>query len=362
MSEVQARKIGILNAGGDCAGLNTVIASIVKTGVRVGYSFVGFEKGWEGLLDPVMHRVLDLDAVRGISHQGGTILRTTNRGRFAGKSGGKDGINKIPAEILEMAKRNLDSLGVEGLIVIGGDGTLSAAMQLSEYGVRIVGVPKSIDNDLSGTDKTFGFDTSVAVAVDALDKIHTTATSHERVFLVECMGRHAGWITLHAGLAANANAILLPEFELDIDDLIKFLKKRQETRGSSIVAVAEGIRLDQQHVSVGVESSEIRLHGAADALMHAIEDRAPELFEIRTVVLGHTQRGGAPVVSDRLLAKRFGVTAMDAYDAGQYGMMVSLKGQTIGLSPIKEASSKLRVVTREDPYYQAAKRLAVYLN
>ena len=212
------RKIGILTAGGDCAGLNTAIASIVNSGLPLGYSFLGFEKGWEGLLDPIMCRELDANMVRGINHLGGTILRTTNQGRFAGKVGGKGGYNLIPAEILKMACDNLVQLGVEGLIAIGGDGTLSAAAQLADYGVPIVGVPKSVDNDLSGTDATFGFSTAVSVAVDAMDKIHTTASSHERIFLVECMGRHAGWIALYAGLAGNANAILLPEFTLDIDD------------------------------------------------------------------------------------------------------------------------------------------------
>ena len=356
------RKIGILNSGGDCAGLNTVIASIVKFGVRLGYSFVGFEKGWEGLLDPVMYRDLDLDAVRGISHLGGTILRTTNKGRFAGKTGERGQPNEIPAAILEMARNNLRILGVEGLIVIGGDGTLAAAMQLSKYGVPIIGVPKSIDNDLSGTDLTFGFSTAVSVAVGALDKIHTTASSHERVFFVECMGRHAGWITLHSGLAANANAILLPEFEFDLNGFIDFLEHRTETRGSTVVAVSEGLDLGQHHLSVGIESSEIRLHGAADTLMHAIEEKVPGKYELRTVVLGHTQRGGAPIAADRLLAKEFGVAAIEAYDAEKFGMMVSLRGQSIGLTSIMDASKSLKLLTRSDPYYQTAHRLGVYLN
>ena len=195
MARLAPRKIGILTSGGDCAGLNTAIASIVNSGLPLGYSFLGFEKGWEGLLDPIMCRELDANTVRGINHLGGTILRTTNQGRFAGKIGGKGGRNNIPASILKMARDNLVRLGVEGLIVIGGDGTLSAATQLAESGVPIVGVPKSVDNDLSGTDTTFGLSTAVSVAVDAMDKIHTTASSHERIFLVECMGRHAGWIT-----------------------------------------------------------------------------------------------------------------------------------------------------------------------
>jgi 6-phosphofructokinase len=355
------RKIGILTSGGDCAGLNTAIASIVNSGLRLGYSFTGFEKGWEGLLNPVMYRELDANTVRGINHLGGTILRTTNQGRFAGKVGGKGGYNDIPGDILQMARDNLASLGVEGLIVIGGDGTLSAAMQLAKSGVPVVGVPKSVDNDLSGTDTTFGFSTAVSVAVDAMDKIHTTASSHERIFLVECMGRHAGWITLHAGLAGNANAILLPEFELDIDQLIEFLKNRSKTMHSSIVAIAEGLDLGQEHLRVGIRSSEVKLHGVADTLMNAIEEKVPGTFELRTVVLGHTQRGGAPNPVDRLLAKRFGVAAIEAYDAGHFGMMVRLKGDDVSLTTMKRAKG-LRLVDRNDPCYQTACKLGVYLN
>jgi 6-phosphofructokinase 1 len=361
MSPPVHRRIGLLTSGGDCAGLNTAIASIVNCGLRLGYYFVGFEKGWEGLLDPLMYRELDANTVRGINHLGGTILRTTNRGRFAGKVGGKGGYNDIPPEVLKMARDNLAKLDVEGLIVIGGDGTLSAASQLAEAGVPIVGVPKSVDNDLSGTDTTFGFNTAVSVAVDAMDKIHTTASSHERIFLVECMGRHAGWITLYAGLAGNANAILLPEFKLDIDGLIEFLKRRSKTMHSSVIAVAEGIDLGLQHLHVGVGSSEVRLHGVADTLMHTIEDKVPGLFELRTVVLGHTQRGGAPIASDRLLAKRFGVAAIEAYDAGKFGMMVRLKDDDVGLTTLRRAKG-LKLVTSEDPAYQTASKLGVYLN
>lgn len=361
MSRRAPRKIGILTSGGDCAGLNTAIASIVNSGLPLGYTFLGFEKGWEGLLDPIMCRELDANTVRGINHLGGTILRTTNQGRFAGKVGGKGGRNNIPAGILKMARDNLAELGVEGLIVIGGDGTLSAAMQLADSGVPIVGVPKSVDNDLSGTDATFGFSTAVSVAVEAMDKIHTTASSHERIFLVECMGRHAGWITLYAGLAGNANAILLPEFYLDIDGLIKFLERRNKTMHSSVIAVAEGLDLGQGPLSVGIRSSEVKLHGVADTLMNTIEEKVPGVFELRTVVLGHTQRGGAPIAADRLLAKRFGVAAIEAYDAGKFGMMVRLTGHTVGLTTLKRARG-LKLVDRDDPCYQTARKLGVYLN
>lgn len=353
------KTIGILTGGGDCAGLNAVIAAVVKTGLPMGYSFVGFEHGWEGVLDPVAFMLLDLDAVRGISHQGGTILRTTNKGRFAGKTGA-GGVSIIAPDIIAQAKANLEKHHVDGLIVIGGDGTLSGAAQLADAGVNIVGVPKSIDNDLSGTDMTFGFSSAVSVAVDALDKIHTTASSHDRVFFVECMGRHAGWITLYAGLAANVNAILLPEFDVDISDLIAFLRRRLKTRGSAIVAVAEGITLPGR--VLGKAGAEVALRGAADHLLQEIEKQTPEEFEMRTVTLGHTQRGGIPNAEDRILAKRYGVAAIEAYDKGLFGHMVRLHRGDVESLPIQEAIGALKIVTTDHFAYQTAKKLGVYIN
>ena len=353
------KQIGILTGGGDCAGLNAVIAAIVKTGLPMGYTFLGFKHGWEGVLDPVSYIPLNLDTVRGISHQGGTILHTTNKGRFSGKTT-KGGLQKIDPAIITMAQANLKKMDVDGLIVIGGDGTLSGAQQLAEAGVKMIGVPKSIDNDLSGTDMTFGFSSAVTVAVEALDKIHTTAASHNRVFFVECMGRHAGWITLHAGLAANANAILLPEFDVDIPDLIAFLRRRLATRGSAIVAVAEGIKLPGR--VYGQAGAEIALRGAADLIMQEVEKQATNEFEIRTVTLGHTQRGGIPNAEDRILAKRYGVAAIEAYDAGKFGHMVRLHNGLIESLPITEATGELHVVSTDDYAYQTAKKLGVYLN
>lgn len=357
------KKIGILNSGGDCAGLNAVISSIVKTGVPLGYEFVGFEKGWEGLLDPMSYIKLDLDRVRGISHLGGTILRTANKGRFAGKVGSGD-MSKIDPDILAMAKRNADKLGLDGLIVIGGDGTLSAAVQLADYGLRLVGVPKTIDNDLGATDKTFGFSTAVQVAVDALDKIHTTATSHDRVFFVECMGRHAGWISLFAGLAASADAILLPEFKVDIQSFAKFLQKRSDSHRSSIVVVAEGIKLEDgaQSLKQGASSSETVLGGASERLMQVVEHIAPGEFEMRHVVLGHTQRGGTPNSADRVLAKRYGVEAMLAYDRGETNVMIASRDNKMLSVPISEAVNSLKLVQHDTWEYDAAKRLGIYIN
>jgi ATP-dependent phosphofructokinase / diphosphate-dependent phosphofructokinase len=358
------KKIGILNSGGDCAGLNAVISSIVKTGTPMGYEFIGFERGWEGLLDPMTYIELGPERVRGISHLGGTILKTANKGRFAGKVGSGD-MSKIDPDILAMAKRNADALGLDGLIVIGGDGTLSAAVQLADYGLRLVGVPKTIDNDLGATDKTFGFSTAVQVAVDALDKIHTTATSHDRVFLVECMGRHAGWISLFAGLAGSANAILLPEFDVDLDHFVEYLLWRKHAgKPSAVVVVAEGIKLTHQEVSLkaGASASEIVLGGASEQVMHAVAEAAPGEFELRNVVLGHTQRGGTPQSQDRILAKRYGVEAMLAYDRGETNVMVATRNNRMITVPIAEAVGSLKLVTHKTLEYQDAKRLGIYLN
>jgi 6-phosphofructokinase len=356
------KKIGILNSGGDCAGLNAVIASAVKCGTPMGYSFLGFERGWEGLLDGT-YIDLTLDRVRGISHLGGTILRTASKGRFAGKVGSGDA-NKIDPDILALAKRNADALGLDGLIVIGGDGTLSAAAQLAEHGLRLVGVPKTIDNDLAATDKTFGFSTAVQVAVDALDKIHTTAASQDRTFFVECMGRHAGWISLFAGLAGNANAILLPEFAFNLDHFVDFLQqRRQEGKMSAIIVVAEGLRLKDQLTSKAETSaSEVVLGGASEKLMHLVDETMPGQFEMRNVVLGHTQRGGTPMSQDRILAKRYGIEAMLAYDRGETNVMVASRNNRMVTVPIGEATKGLKRVGRSTYEYLAAKRLDIYVN
>ncbi len=355
-----AERIGILTGGGDCAGLNTVIASIVKAGIPMGYEFIGFEKGWEGVLDPMMYRELTRAEVRGISHLGGTFLGTTNRGRFGAKVGDGE-VNRIPKDILDMAKRNLDSLGITGLIVLGGDGTLSGALQLAERGIKLIGVPKTIDNDLHSTDRTFGFSTAVDVAVDAFDKIHTTATSHQRTIFIECMGRHTGWIALEAGLAGNAHAILLPEFPFSISELAAFLKRRNDEGMPSIVCVAEGITIERD-LKHDHTSSEVQLAGSAHMVMQLVEQELPGELEMRTVVLGHTQRGGSPNAADRILAKRFGVAAMQAYREGRFNHMVSLRSNQIVLQPIGEAVADLKRVTEETPELQTARALGVFVN
>ena len=356
------KRIGIVNSGGDCAGLNAVIASIVRAGVRMGYEFLGFEKGWEGLLSPVKSRPLGLAEVAHISPLGGTILGTVNRGRFGAKQGQGDP-RKIPREILQEAKANVEATGCDGLVVIGGDGTLSGAMQLAESGVRLVGVPKTIDNDLSVTDRTFGFSTSCQIVVDALDRIHTTASSHGRVIFVETMGRHAGWIALRSGLAGGANVILLPEFPFDMRSLLAFLRERQKNSGSSVVVVAEGVKIRGGPSGRHRHGQEIHLGGAANMVMAALEEMSErDEFEMRGVVLGHIQRGGTPNSADRMLSKAYGVAAINAYHEGEFGRMVYYKNLTMMTCPILEAVGTLKRVNEADLEYRTARQLGVFIH
>jgi 6-phosphofructokinase 1 len=326
----------------------------------MGYRFVGFEHGWEGLLSPTQCRDLGLADIRGISHLGGTILKTTNKGRFGAKD--IDGVRRIPLEVLKDAKRNADALGLDGLIVIGGDGSLSGALQLSELGLPIIGVPKTIDNDLSGTDRTFGFSTAVQVVVDSLDRIHSTATSHDRVMFVETMGRHAGWIALRAGLAGGAHAILLPEFPFMLEDLVDFLRQRQAHTGSTIVVVAEGAKIRDAVVGRATGAGEVLLGGVSTQLVNEIEAIAPGEFEMRVTVLGHIQRGGTPNAPDRTLAKGYGVAAINAFEAGKFGNMVRYNCGQMDIVPIAEACGSLKVVTPEALDYQTATALGVFIH
>ncbi len=356
------RRIGIVNSGGDCPGLNAVIASAVKHGLSLGgYEFLGFTKGWEGLLDR-QYQVFDLDKVRGISHQGGTILRTTNKGRFGAKAGADGHTRRIPGPIIQQAKESMDALDCEGLIVIGGDGTLSGALQLEEAGVNIVGVPKTIDNDLQGTNRTFGFSTAVQAVVDAMDRIHTTATSHGRTLFVETMGRSAGWIALRAGLAGGADAILLPEFPFELEALVERLRWRNEAVGSSVVVVAEGAQLGHETIGEDDAQGEIHLGGVAVRLMAAIEQMSPGEFDMRHVVLGHIQRGGTPNAADRVIAQAYGVAAMKAYHAGDFGKMVRYNDMQLETVSIREAVGEVKRVTPDALEYITARDLGVFLH
>jgi phosphofructokinase-like protein len=334
-------RVGVLTGGGDCPGLNAVIRAVVRKGVQeYGYEFVGFRDGWRGPLegDTVP---LDIQAVRGILPRGGTILGTSRTNPFAGGgNGGPSGAERI--------KDNLAGLGVDALIAIGGEDTLGAATKLYAEGVNVVGVPKTIDNDLGATDYTFGFDTAVNIAMEAIDRLHTTAESHHRALIVEVMGRHAGWIALHAGLAGGANVILIPEKPFSIEQVCKYVEHRFQTRYSPIVVVAEGAQpADEGFASEeqGVDSfghARLANRGIGQLLADQIEARTGK--EARTAVLGHIQRGGTPTAFDRVLATRFGVHAIDAVHDGEFGVMVALRATDIIRVPLTEATAELKTV------------------
>lgn len=354
-------KIGILNGGGDAQGLNAVIASAVKHGVRQGHEFIGFYRGWEGVLDKDTVE-LDEHAVKGITHQGGTMLLTANKGRFSAKKG-EDEINRIPSEILNLAKNNLEELGIEALIVIGGDGTLAGASQLVDIGVNIVCAPKSIDNDLMFTDRTFGFGTAVEISTHAIDRIHTTATSHGRVIFVETMGRHTGWIALHAGLAGGADIILIPEVPFSYENIVRIIRERQE-KGSmeTVVVVAEGAAAMDEGIHTLADSdgqTVVRLGGACEHIMAKLDSIAPDEFEMRHTVLGHVQRGGSPDSQDRIISQIYGAATIDAIEAKKFGHMVSIYNNQLQFIPIHKAINKLKKVTPDNDVYKTAVKIGI---
>ncbi|GAA3296342.1 MULTISPECIES: 6-phosphofructokinase [Dactylosporangium] len=330
-------RIGVLTGGGDCPGLNAVIRAVVRKGISTyGHEFVGFRDGWRGPLEGTT-RELGIAQVRGILPRGGTILGSSRTNPF--KIDG--GVEKI--------KSNLADLGVDALVAIGGEDTLGVASKLTDLGVNVVGVPKTIDNDLGATDYTFGFDTAVNIAMEAIDRLHTTAESHHRTLVVEVMGRHAGWIALHAGLAGGANVILLPERNFDVDQVAGYVEKRFQTQYSPIVVVAEGAQpLDGQMVTHNQELDSfghVRLGGIGQWLAEQLEAKTGK--EARTVVLGHIQRGGTPTAFDRVLATRFGLQAIDAVNDGDFGKMVALQGTDIVRVPLQDATRELKTVPVE---------------
>jgi phosphofructokinase-like protein len=331
-------RLGILTGGGDCPGLNAVIRAVVRRGIRAhGMEFVGFHDGWHGVLEN-LSQPLGIADTTGILPRGGTILGSSGANPYRTD----DGPSRVLATI---AKHELD-----GLVVIGGEGTLGAAVRIADDGVRIVAVPKTIDNDLAGTDVTVGFHTAVQVATDAIDRLHTTAESHDRVMLVEVMGRHSGWIAVYAGMAGGADAILIPEHPFDVDGICEHLRHRHASRSSfSIVVVAEGavpvegtLELPEAPLD---ENGFPRLGGLANHLAPEIEKRTG--FQTRVTILGHVQRGGTPVSFDRVLATRFGIAAADLAAAGGWGRMVARKAQDIRDVPIAEAVSERNVVPLE---------------
>jgi ATP-dependent phosphofructokinase / diphosphate-dependent phosphofructokinase len=330
-------RIGVLTGGGDCPGLNAVIRGAVRKGTETyGYTFLGFRDGWKGPLEGLT-MPLDVSVTRGILPRGGTILGSS-RTNPLGVDGGIDRI-----------RDNLASLHVDAMIAIGGEDTLGVATALAAAGLPIVGVPKTIDNDLSATDYTFGFDTAVQIAVDAIDRLHTTAESHHRVLIVEVMGRHAGWIALHSGIAGGANVILIPERPFDIAQVCAYIEHRFASHYSPIVVVAEGALPAEGTMAMqdqGVDAfGHVRLGGIGALLEREIEARTGK--EARATVLGHVQRGGTPTAYDRVLATRFGLHAIDAVHDGESGVMVALRGTGIVRVPLAEATRELKTVSPE---------------
>ncbi len=338
-------KVGILTGGGDCPGLNPVIRAAVKRGLQEGWEMIGILNGWKGLIEPST-KPMTQAAVSGIIHRGGTILGTSRTNPY-----------KDPAQ-LQKCKDNFKKLGLDALIAIGGEDTLGVANKLHKDGFNVVGVPKTIDNDLSGTDFTFGFDTAVNIAMEAIDRLHSTAESHRRIMVVEVMGRHAGWIAIHSGLAGGADMILIPEVPIKMAEVIDVIKKRNETgKNFSIIVVAEGAKFDGSEVKLEEKLDDfghIRLGGIGELLAKKIEEKTK--YETRVTVLGHVQRGGSATAFDRVLGTRFGSKAVDLVKQGLFGQMAALKGNEIVPIPIEVAVGKLKTV---DPaFYEMAKAFA----
>src|SRR5258708_2613740 len=334
-------RVGVLTGGVDCHGLKAVIRAVVRKGVQeYGLEFVGFRDGWRGPLEGATVP-LDVQAVRGILPRGGTILGTSRTNPLKNSGGGRNGIERI--------KDNLAGLGVDALIAIGGEDTLGVATKLGEQGVPVVGVPKTIDNDLGATDYTFGFDTAVNIAMEAIDRLHTTAESHHRVLICEVMGRHAGWIALHAGLAGGANVILIPEKPFSIERGCAYVEPRFQTRYAPIVVGAEGATPQEEDLQISDQRLDavghVRPGGVGMMLADEIEKRTGK--EARCTVLGHVQRGGTPTAYDRVLATRFGVHAIGAVHDGDFGTMVALRGTDIARVPLAEATRELKTVPPE---------------
>ncbi len=332
-------RIGVLTGGGDCPGLNAVIRAVVRKAID-GHDdqVVGFCDGWRGVLENISTE-LTIESTRGILPRGGTILRSSRTNPYKRESG------------VEQVRATLDSHRLDGLIAIGGEDTLGAASRLHQDGVNVIGVPKTIDNDLGATDVTFGFDTALHVATEAIDRLHTTAESHNRILVVEVMGRHAGWIALHSGLAGGADVILIPEIPFDIDEVCRLIRRRHERgRYFSIVVAAEGAVPKEGTLSVSTgeldEFGHPRLGGIGQVLEHEIEERTG--YETRATVLGHIQRGGTPTAFDRVLATRLGLAAIDAVHDGAWGMMTALRGTRIERVALGDAVAQLRTVPVEE--------------
>ncbi|HEX9079860.1 MAG TPA: 6-phosphofructokinase [Desulfuromonadaceae bacterium] len=359
-----SRKIGILTGGGDCPGLNAVIRGVVKSAIiRHGWQVIGIEDGFDGLLDLNKCRPLGLDGVRGILPRGGTILGTTNRGNPFDYPVEREG-RVVHVDYSDKVVENVNRLGIDALIAVGGEGSLKIALELSRKGVPVVGVPKTIDNDLRETDFTFGYNTALETATDALDKLHTTAESHHRVMILEVMGRYAGWIALESGIAGGADVILIPEIPFDLEKICTSIIERSK-RGShfSIIVAAEGAFPKgggRVVLKAPDERSTIeRLGGIGQYVARQIEQCLD--MDVRVTVLGHLQRGGSPTTFDRALGSRFGTKAVQMVADGEFGRMACLRGRNVLSVPIEDATCDLKLVDPDGEIVRTAEDLGIML-
>ncbi|MBU3131275.1 6-phosphofructokinase [Clostridium gasigenes] len=357
------KKIALLTGGGDCPGLNAVIRAITKTAiVNYGMEVIGYKFGYRGLYNND-YVSLTLDSVSGILHRGGTILYSSNKDNLFDYQVEENGV-KIKKNVSDIAVENIKKEGVDVLIVIGGDGTLTSARDFARMGVKVIGVPKTIDNDLASTDVTFGFNTAIDVATEALDRLHTTAESHHRIMLCEVMGRNAGWIALESGIAGAANVILLPEIPYDINKIVKKIKDREDNgREFSIIVVSEGAKPKNGEVVVSkivADSPDpIRLGGIGNKLADDLEKLMPEK-EVRCTVLGHIQRGGNTSTFDRILSTRYGVGAVELINEGKFGQMVCLKGNELSSDSLENViGQKSKLVDPEGELVKIAKKIGI---
>ena len=355
-------KIGIVTGGGDCPGLNAVIRAVAKTATKRGWETLGIMGGYAGLLSPQNFRVLDYKALEGLLARGGTILGTANRGPFSAKTGHGE-TRQLPKQLLDDTRRGMEQLGISAPVSVGGDGSLTIAQQMHEHGIPIVGVPKTIDNDLAATTITFGFDSAVACATDALDRLHTTAESRNRVLVLEVMGRYAGWIAIYAGVAGGADVILIPEIPFRYESICAAIAEREKKgKHFTLVIAAEGAKPEGgDFVTSGAQQQnrEARLGGIGAQVAEEIEKRTGK--ETRVVVLGHLQRGGSPTKMDRVLCTLFGAKAVELIAHQKFGQMVAHTGKSVESVPLSEAIGQLRTVPLDSGFVQATRALGISL-
>ena len=357
----EIKKIGILTAGGDCPGLNPVIRSVVRTAVlKYGLEVVGFNHGYKGLYHNDVTE-LTLDSVSGILPIGGTMLYSSNKDNLFDYTVEENG-KTVQKDVSDVGVENMKKNGIDAMVIIGGDGTLTSGRDFARKGVKVVGVPKTIDNDLSCTDYTFGFDTAVSVACEAADRLHSTALSHSRIMVLEVMGRYAGWIALAAGISGGADAILIPEIPYDMQKVAGSLKERiSRGKNFAVVVVAEGAKSvsGELHVSKVIEGSPdpIRLGGIGNKIAEELEAQVG--LEARSTILGHIQRGGSPTAHDRILSTRYGAAAVELLMQGKFGMMVTLKGDDMGYASLEDVIGKNKAVDPSGELVSIAKGIGI---